>query len=72
MWIKLLSEEGIKKYKKKMIIIEQVFAQLKPIMGFREFLLRGIIKVNCELNLICTAYNIKKLSKHLNLVHDNL
>lgn len=66
MRIKLLSEEGRKKYKKRMVIIKPVFAQLKRIMGFREFLLRGIDKVSCELNLICTAYNIKKLSKHLN------
>jgi transposase len=63
---KLLSEEGRKKYNKRMVTIEPVFAQVKRVMGFREFLLRGIEKVSCELNLICTAYNIKKLSKHLN------
>jgi len=34
---KLLSEEGRKKYKKRMTTIEPVFAHLKRIMGFREF-----------------------------------
>jgi transposase len=66
MRMKLLSKEGRKKYKKRMVTIEPVFAHIKRVMGFREFLLRGIDKVSCELNLICTAYNIKKLSKHLN------
>lgn len=62
---KLLSEEGRKKYKTRMITVEPVFAHLKRVMGFREFLLRGMEKVNCELNLACTAYNIKKLAYHL-------
>jgi transposase len=62
---KLLSEEGKKKYKVRMKTVEPVFAHLKRIMGFKEFLLRGMDKVNCEFNLICTAYNIKKLSCHL-------
>ena len=39
---KLLSEEGRKKYKMRMITVEPVFAHLKRIMGFKEFLLRGI------------------------------
>lgn len=59
---KLLSEEGRKKYKKRMATIEPVFAHLKRIMGFREFLLRGMDKTNCELSILCTAYNIKKLA----------
>jgi hypothetical protein len=63
---KLLSAEGRKKYKKRMAIIEPVFAHLKRVMGFKEFLLRGMDKVNCELNLVCTAYNIKKLARYLN------
>ncbi|RPI65511.1 MAG: hypothetical protein EHM47_18715 [Ignavibacteriales bacterium] len=62
---KLLSEEGKKKYKVRMKTVEPVFAHLKRIMGFKEFLLRGMEKVNCEFNLICTAYNIKKLSCYL-------
>lgn len=63
---KLLSEEGRKKYKIRMKTVEPVFAHLKRVMGFKEFLLRGMDKVNCEFNLVCTAYNIKKLSAHLN------
>jgi transposase len=61
---KLLSKKGKIKYKRRMII-EPVFAHLKRIMLFRQFLLRGIDKTSSEWNLLCTAYNIKKLSKHL-------
>ncbi|MCX6152106.1 MAG: IS1182 family transposase [Ignavibacteriales bacterium] len=63
---KLLSTEGRIKYKKRMLI-EAVFAHLKRTMLFRQFLLRGIEKTNCELSLLCTAYNIKKLWKQLSL-----
>ncbi len=63
---KLLSMEGRIKYKRRMVI-EPVFAHLKRIMLFRQFLLRGVDKAECELNLLCTAYNIKKLSKYLSL-----
>lgn len=62
---KLHTLEGKKKYSKRMITIEPVFAHLKRIMNFNRFLLRGIEKVNLEFSLLCTAYNIKKLSKHL-------
>jgi transposase len=62
---KLLSLEGRKKYKMRMVIVEPVFAQIKHIMGFNRFLLRGAEKVKAEFSIICTAYNIKKMIKHL-------
>jgi transposase len=60
---KLRSEEGKKKYDKRMAAVEPVFAHLKNIMGFKKFLLRGLEKAGYEFSLVCTAYNIKKLSK---------
>lgn len=62
---KLLTEEGKHKYRKRLGTVEPVFAQIKHNLGFRQFLMRGIEKTKAEFNLICTAYNIKKLSKHL-------
>ena len=65
MYEKLISEEGRQKYNKRMSVVEPVFAQLKYIMGFNRFLLRGLDKVKSEFSLICTAYNIKKVAKLL-------
>ena len=62
---KLLSEEGKKKYKIRLRTVEPVFAQIKHIMGFNRFLLRGLDKARTEFSLICTAYNIKKIANNL-------
>jgi len=61
---KLVSEEGKKIYERRIAIVEPVFANIKRILGFRQFLLRGIEKVKFEFNLVCTAYNLKKLIKY--------
>jgi len=31
------------------------------VMGFRQFLLRGLEKVSGEWDLVCLAYNVKRL-----------
>jgi len=59
---KLLSKEGHKKMRKRMSTVEPVFAHLKSILGFTRFTLKGLEKVKDEFNLLCLAYNIKKLS----------
>lgn len=41
--------------------IEPVFGIIKEVMGFRKFSLRGIGSVTGEWNLVCIAYNIKRL-----------
>jgi len=46
--------------------VEPVFGVLKERLGFRRFSLRGSVKVNGEFNLLCLAYNLKKLAKFLN------
>jgi Transposase DDE domain len=38
-----------------------VIGQIKHARGFRQFLLRGFIKVKDEWALICTAHNLTKL-----------
>lgn len=62
---KLKTKEGREIYNQRIVIIEPVFAQLKYIMGFNRFLLRGLEKAKYEFNLICLAYNIKKIAKLL-------
>jgi len=59
---KMSSEEGRRKIRKRKAIVEPVFAQIKWIMGFNRFLLRGLDKTKTEFSLMCTAYNIKKIA----------
>jgi IS5 family transposase len=43
--------------------VEPVFGQIKQAMGFRQFLLRGLAKVQAEWSLVCTAHNLLKLTR---------
>jgi len=51
------------RYRLRKQIVEPVFGQIKQAPGFRQFLLRGIVKVSAEWALICTAHNLVKLAK---------
>jgi hypothetical protein len=48
-------------YAKRKCTVEPVFGIIKAVMGFREFLLRGLKLVAGEWDLVCIAYNIKRL-----------
>lgn len=48
-------------YAQRKVTSEPVFGIIKAVMGFRSFLLRGYEAVTGEWNLVCMAYNIKKL-----------
>ncbi|MFQ6052571.1 MAG: IS1182 family transposase [Candidatus Hydrothermarchaeota archaeon] len=61
---KLLTEEGKKKYNKRLSTVEPVLGNLKRNLGFRYFLLRGIEKVKGEFNLMCIAHNLKKIHRY--------
>ena len=41
--------------------VEPVFGQIKQARGFRQFLLRGVEKVEREWRFICTGHNLLKL-----------
>jgi Transposase DDE domain len=51
------------RYRLRKQIVEPVFGQIKQARGFRQFLLRGIVKASAEWALICTAHNLVKLAK---------
>jgi transposase len=51
------------RYRLRKQIVEPVFGQIKQARGFRQFLLRGIEKVEAEWALICTAHNLTKLAR---------
>ncbi|HXW22515.1 MAG TPA: transposase, partial [Rhodomicrobium sp.] len=40
-----------------------VFGQIKQARGFRQFLLRGLEKVQAEWSIVCTAHNLLKLAQ---------
>ena len=58
---KLQTKRGRKRYALRMETVEPVFGQIKAGRGFRQFLLRGLEKVNAEWSLICTGHNLLKL-----------
>jgi len=60
---KLKTKRGKEKFKKRKETGEPVFGIIKRVMGFRQFMLRGIEKVNTEWALVRAAYNFKRLHR---------
>ena len=58
---KLRTKRGRQRYALRMETVEPVFGQIKQGRGFRQFLLRGLEKVEREWSLICTGHNLLKL-----------
>jgi transposase len=58
---KVSSEEGRRIYGRRAASVEPVFGIIKAAMGLRQFLLRGIVKVRIEWDLVCLAYNMRRL-----------
>ncbi len=48
-------------YKLRQQTVEPVFGIIKGELGFRQFLLRGVNKVALEWELVCLAYNFRRL-----------
>jgi len=59
---RLKTGEGRDLYALRKQIPEPVFGIIKSIMGFRQFMLRGIDKVQGEWKLVTMAWNMKRLS----------
>jgi len=58
---KLQTDAGRRLYAKRKQTVEPVFGIIKHVMGFRQFLLRGLAKVSGEWELVRLAYNVKRL-----------
>jgi hypothetical protein len=58
---KLQQPGGYEIYKRRNIIVEPVFAEIKHLRQFRQFRLRGLASVAAEWSLICTTHNLLKL-----------
>ena len=58
---RLKTQSGKAVYATRKSTIEPVFGIVKSVMGFRQFLLRGLEAVKGEWNLVCIAFNLKRL-----------
>jgi transposase len=58
---RLKTLEGRKLYAQRKHIPEPVFGIIKSVLGFRQFLLRGLNKVRGEWNLVTMAWNLKRM-----------
>ena len=62
---RLRSEDGQRKYQKRLHTVEPVFGHLKYNLGYRQFLLRSLEKVKGEFRLMCIGYNLKRMNRLL-------
>ena len=60
---KLASPEGAAIYKLRSQTVKTVFGVIKEVIGFRGFMLRGLEKMAGEWELVCLAYNCKRIHK---------
>jgi len=58
---KLMKKQGRRTYALRKQVVEPVFGQIKHVRGLRQFLLRGLEKVQGEWSLWCTTHNLLKL-----------
>jgi hypothetical protein len=58
---RLTTPEGRKLYALRKQIPEPVFGIIKSVLGFRQFLLRGLDSVRGEWSLVTMAYNLKRM-----------
>jgi transposase len=58
---RLKTKAGKAVYATRKSTIEPVFGIIKSVMGFRQFLLRGLEAVKGEWTLVCIAFNLKRL-----------
>jgi hypothetical protein len=58
---RLATPEGKKLYALRKHVPEPGFGIIKPVMGFRRFLLRGIDQVRGEWSLVTMVWNLKRM-----------
>jgi transposase len=58
----LQTPAGRKAYALRKQTVEPVFGIIKSVMGFRQFLLRGLENVQAEWTLVCLAWNLKRMA----------
>jgi transposase len=59
---RLRTKAGRAAYALRKQTVEPVFGIIKSVLGFRQFLLRGLDKVSGEWRLVCLAWNLKRMA----------
>lgn len=59
---RLKTKAGRAAYGQRKQTVESVFGIIKSVMGFRQFLLRGLANVQNEWTLVCLAWNLKRMA----------
>lgn len=62
---RLSSTDGKRWYSRRKCTVEPVFGIIKSVLGFRHFMLRGAAHAHDEWNLVCIAWNLKRMHKML-------
>lgn len=60
---RLSEEANRRRYRLRQQTVEPVLGIIKSVLGFRQFLLRGVDKVRTEWTLVALAYNVKRLHR---------
>ena len=63
MAVRLTSEAGRARYRRRKAIVEPVIGWIKEALGFRRFSLRGEAKARGEWSVVCLAVNLKRLHR---------
>jgi transposase len=58
---KVTSEEGRRIYSRRSCTVEPTFGTIKAVLGLRQFLMRGLERVRIEWDLVCLAYNTRRI-----------
>ena len=59
---RLKTKDGKAVYAKRKCTVKPVFGVIKSVLGFRQFLLRGVENVRGEWDLVSIAWNLKRLN----------
>lgn len=60
---RLRTTDGRRVYAKRKCTVEPTFGIIKSVLGFRQFLLRGLQAVRHEWTLVCIGWNVKRLHR---------
>jgi transposase len=58
---RMKTKNGKALYAKRKATVETVFGIIKQVLGFRQFLLRGLPSVRSEWTLVCIGWNLKRM-----------
>jgi len=61
----MATDAGRTAYRVRKSTIEPTFGILKHARNFTRFLRRGLVAVRAEWHLVCAAFNLRKLTAHL-------